>query len=54
MPPLIITEDEIEDVVGRLEAALDKAEAGEPKGIDLMGAYDTSSSLAQRGQSRST
>jgi 4-aminobutyrate aminotransferase-like enzyme len=47
VPPLIITEAEIDDVVGRLEAAMVKAEAGEPKGVDLMAAYDTSSSLAE-------
>jgi 4-aminobutyrate aminotransferase-like enzyme len=53
VPPLIITEAELDDVVGRLEAALLKAEAGEPKGVDLMQAYDASSSLAHRKESRS-
>ena len=48
VPPLIITEDELDDVLGRLEAALTKTEQGEPKGLDLTGAYDASSSLAQR------
>ena len=48
VPPLIISEDELDEVVGRLETALVKAEAGEPKGVDLMQAYDASSSLAYR------
>ena len=52
VPPLIITEEELDDVLGRLEAALVKAEAGEPKGIDLLAAYDASSSLAQRRETR--
>ena len=52
VPPLIITEAELDDVVGRLETALAKAAAGEPKGIDLMAAYDGSSSLAHRAETR--
>ncbi|MFP6757324.1 MAG: aminotransferase class III-fold pyridoxal phosphate-dependent enzyme, partial [Alphaproteobacteria bacterium] len=52
VPPLIITEAEIDDVIGRLGAAMEKAQAGEPKGVDLMGVYDASSSLAYRNESR--
>jgi len=52
VPPLTITEDELDDVLGRLEAALGKAEAGEPKGVDLMANYDASSSLAYGKASR--
>jgi 2,2-dialkylglycine decarboxylase (pyruvate) len=52
VPPLVISEAEIDEVVGRLEAAMLKAEAGEPKGVELMGVYDASSSLAYRRESR--
>jgi 4-aminobutyrate aminotransferase-like enzyme len=52
VPPLIITEDQIDDVVGRMEAAMLKAEAGEPRDIELMSVYDASSSLAYRQESR--
>lgn len=48
VPPLVITEDEIDDVLGRLERALERTEQGHPKGLDLAGAYDNSSSLAVR------
>ncbi len=48
VPPLIISEAEIDEVVGRLEAAIKKTEDGHPKGLDLMQAYDQSSSLAHR------
>ena len=41
-PPLIITEAEIEDVVGRLETAIKRAMAGFPKDVD----FRQSSSLA--------
>ena len=51
VPPLIITEAELDDVVGRLEAALQKTEEGEPRGLDLAAAYDASSSLAHRWKS---
>ena len=52
VPPLTITEAELDDVVGRLEAALQKTLDGEPRGIDLDGAYGVSSSLAHRKESR--
>lgn len=42
VPPLIITEAEIEDVVGRMRTAIVRAEAGYPKSID----FSHSSSLA--------
>ena len=47
-PPLTITDDQLDEAVGRLTAALVRTEQGEPKGLDLAGAYDTSSSLAHR------
>jgi len=43
-PPLIITEAEIDEVVGRLETALKRAVAGYPENID----FSASSSLAAR------
>ena len=52
VPPLTITENELDDAIGRLEQALIKAERGEPLGVDLMECYDTSSSLAHRSESR--
>ena len=51
-PPLTITEDELDDVCGRLEAAMVKAERGEPSELDLMAGYDASSSLAHRAETR--
>ena len=36
VPPLIISEAEIDEVVGRLETAFKKTEDGHPKGLDLM------------------
>jgi len=51
-PPLTITEDELDDAIGRLEQAMVKAERGEPADFDLMAGYDTSSSLAHRPESR--
>ena len=51
-PPLTITEDELDDAIGRLEQAMVKAERGEPADLDLMAGYDTSSSLAHRAESR--
>ena len=41
-PPLVITEAELDDVVGRLDAAIKRAEEGAPVGTDL----SASSSLA--------
>ena len=41
-PPLIITEAELDDVVGRLETAIQRAVDGYPKDID----FTKSSSLA--------
>lgn len=52
VPPLTITEDELDDAIGRLEQAMVKAERGEPADLDLMASYDTSSSLAHRAESR--
>ncbi len=52
VPPLTITEDELDDVIGRLEQAMVKAERGEPSELDLMADYDSSSSLAYRAESR--
>ena len=48
VPPLVITEAEIDDVVGRLETAFVRTEEGHPKGLDLASAYEGSSSLAHR------
>ena len=45
-PPLIITGGEIDDVLGRLEAAIKRSEAGHPKDID----FTKSSSLAATGK----
>ncbi|MDA8050763.1 MAG: aspartate aminotransferase family protein [Rhodospirillales bacterium] len=42
VPPLIITEAEIEDVVGRMRTAVKQAEAGYPRDVD----FSRSSSLA--------
>lgn len=47
-PPLIMSEAEIDDALGRLETAFVRTEEGFPKGLDLAGAYDASSSLAFR------
>ena len=47
-PPLTITDDQLDEAVGRLTAALVRTEQGEPKGLDLARAYDRSSSLAHR------
>lgn len=44
-PALVITENEIDDAVGRLEDAIRRAERGEPKDVDVAG----SSSLAASG-----
>ena len=52
VPPLTITEEELDDVCGRLEAAMVKAERGEPDDLDLMAGYDASSSLAHRAETR--
>ena len=52
VPPLTITEDELDDVCGRLEAAMVKSERGEPSDLDLMDGYDDSSSLAHRAETR--
>ncbi len=52
VPPLTITEDELGDVCGRLEAAMVKSERGEPSDLDLMDGYDDSSSLAHRAETR--
>ena len=52
-PPLVITEAELDEAIGRLSAALTRTEKGEPQGLDLAGAYDTSSSLAHRRGSTS-
>lgn len=41
-PPLIITEDEIDDIVGRLERAVQKAQAGFPERVH----FEESSSLS--------
>ena len=41
-PPLIMTHDEVDDMVGRLGAAIDRAKAGRPTGTD----FSISSSLA--------
>ena len=41
-PPLIMTRDEVDDMVGRLGAAIDRARAGRPTGTD----FSISSSLA--------
>jgi 4-aminobutyrate aminotransferase-like enzyme len=41
-PPLIITEDEIDDIVGRLERAVQKAQAGFPERVQ----FEESSSLS--------
>ena len=41
-PPLIISEAELDEAVGRLEAAIQRAERGEPKDLD----FSSSSSLA--------
>jgi 4-aminobutyrate aminotransferase-like enzyme len=41
-PPLIITEAELDEAVGRLERAIQCAERGEPKDLD----FSSSSSLA--------
>ncbi len=45
-PPLIITGGEIDDVLGRLEAAIKRSVAGHPKDID----FTKSSSLAATGK----
>lgn len=50
VPPLTITEEELDDAIGRLEVALEKSEQGEPKDIDLAETYNRSSSLAHRQQ----
>ena len=42
VPPLIITEPEIEDVIGRMRTAVKRAEDGYPKAVD----FTRSSSLA--------
>ncbi len=41
-PPLIISEAQIDEIVGRLETAVQRAQAGFPKDVDFTG----SSSLA--------
>jgi adenosylmethionine-8-amino-7-oxononanoate aminotransferase len=46
VPPLIITEMEVDDIVGRMEAAIRRAMDGLPRDIDFRG----SSSLASREQ----
>jgi 4-aminobutyrate aminotransferase-like enzyme len=52
VPPLIISEAELDDAVGRLERALEKTQAGEPRGLDLLKAYNESSSLAHAQAAR--
>ena len=41
-PPLVMTHDEVDDLVGRLGVAIERAKAGRPTGTD----FSTSSSLA--------
>ncbi|MEE8211790.1 MAG: hypothetical protein V3T85_07710, partial [Acidiferrobacterales bacterium] len=41
-PPLIITDAQIDEIVGRLETAIQRAQAGFPKDVD----FTSSSSLA--------
>lgn len=48
VPPLTITEDELDDAMGRLERAMEMAERGEPKELDADSLYDATSSLAHR------
>ena len=43
-PPLIVTEAEIDEIVGRYDAAIKRAEAGFPKDVD----FTSSSSLAAK------
>lgn len=52
VPPLTIGEAELDDAVGRLERALEKTQAGEPRGLDLLQAYNESSSLAHTQPTR--
>lgn len=47
-PPLIVTEAQIDDIVGRLEIAVGRAEAGFPKDVE----FTDSSSLAESGARR--
>jgi 4-aminobutyrate aminotransferase-like enzyme len=49
-PPLIITEAQIDDIVGRLDTAVERAVAGFPKDVDFTG----SSSLAEGGARQPT
>jgi 4-aminobutyrate aminotransferase-like enzyme len=49
-PPLTITEDELDDAIGRLERAMERAERGEPRELDMDRIYDSSSSLAHRSR----
>jgi 2,2-dialkylglycine decarboxylase (pyruvate) len=49
-PPLIISEAQIDDIVGRLQTAVRRAEAGFPKDVEFTG----SSSLAEAGERRSS
>jgi 4-aminobutyrate aminotransferase-like enzyme len=44
-PPLVIGEAELDEAVGRLDAAIQRAERGEPKDLD----FSSSSSLAAEG-----
>ena len=41
-PPLVMTHDEVDDVVGRMGVAVERARAGRPTGTD----FSMSSSLA--------
>ena len=41
-PPLVMTHDEVDDLVGRLGVAIERAKAGRPTGTD----FSTSNSLA--------
>ena len=41
-PPLVMTHDEVDEVVGRMGVAVERARAGRPTGID----FSMSSSLA--------
>ena len=44
-PPLIITEAQLDDVIGRLQSAIERSVEGHPKDID----FTASSSLAAAG-----
>ncbi|MFQ6024370.1 MAG: aspartate aminotransferase family protein [Acidiferrobacterales bacterium] len=46
-PPLIVTEAQIDEIIGRLETAIQRAQAGFPKDVDFTG---SSSLAANRGR----